>query len=186
MKELIKKIYFLLASPLENRLRSEFVAALGSEQARLSLEFAKLEARISELSRVAEGQSAYLERLRAAGLNEVLARSTESDQHESSPILLAVADVLGGMEASVASAKHGIPTDTLLRSVRRLQFQRVSNEPLAAAETKDTATKDYTALLEEQLIYNAKQANDRESVLDLECTRLRRELELVKFSAKQT
>lgn len=139
---------------------------------------AELQQRVSELQRVTENQAAYLSRLSGAGLHQMLARFPKSLVNESNVVVAALADVINGMEPSNASTKHGIPSDVLVEWAHQLRAQE-----LAGGESSDSSARspnDYAGLLEEQLIYNAKQARDKESVLTLECARLQQELALAK------
>ncbi|HEY9680492.1 MAG TPA: hypothetical protein V6C86_02775 [Oculatellaceae cyanobacterium] len=180
MKEFIKKIYFLLALPLEKRVRSELLATITSERAQQSSELARLDARISELHVLVETQAVYLDRLRAAGLHSMLARKSEIDQDELDRAISALVEILGGTETSIASVKYSIPADKLLTWARRLRTNEDSDECSERTASSDSVSSDYSALCEAQLIYNVKQARDRESLLELECARLQEELELSK------
>lgn len=162
-------------------MRAELRSAIAVEIAVQNKLVAKLEQQVSELQRITENQVAYLSELTAAGLPQMLARYPQSLENEPNRVVAALADIINGMEPSNASTKHGISADLLVDWAHQLRVREpAGGESSESADSSANSSNDYSRLLEEQLIYNAKQARDRESVLRLECVRLQRELELAK------
>lgn len=140
-------------------------------------------------------QLEYVAELRLKGLHEMLSHYQSNKLRLPETVLAAVADVVRGMEPSIASTKHKVPAHEIIYW-SSLLFEKLnangSNkiDQTSAISTAASQSTSYVSdveqhaiqLLENQLQFNMKTSLHREEAINLEITRLEEELRLEKYS----
>ena len=178
LKRLVGNIYFLLARPLLKRLELEFISRLESERIASAEKLNILEGKVAELMDSHEQQKKYLKRLEEAGLHDVLVRESRADYH-SSKVVIALTDLLSGVETSAVAEKYGIPADVLMR------WNKLWQCPAWGCNTVSGSTNDFekpdsylVELYERQLVFNGERAKQMQDILRVRCARLQKKLDL--------
>jgi hypothetical protein len=198
VKSLLKKLYYRILNPLRLLVQARCEAMVAEERSareelveqlqRIQIDNQNIRERLDE-------QLEYVAELRLKGLHEMLSHYQSNKLRLPETVLAAVADVVRGMEPSIASTKHKVPAHEIIYW-SSLLFEKLnangSNkiDQTSAISTAASQSTSYVSdveqhaiqLLENQLQFNMKTSLHREEAINLEITRLEEELRLEKYS----
>jgi hypothetical protein len=198
VKSFLKKLYYRILNPLRLLVQSRCEAMVAEERSareELVEQLQRIQIDNQNIKQRLDEQLEYVAELRRKGLHEMLSHYESNKLRLPETVLAAAADVVRGMEPSIASTKHKVPAHEIIYWSSLLSAKLNANgsnkidqaaaiSTAASPSTGDASDAEQNAiqLLENQLQFNMKTSLHREEAINLEMSRLEEELRLEKYS----